>query len=106
MKYFSWILVAVFILGVRLAAAQDTAGDGVQVETGLHIVMLAKFDTPDDAEGQPLPEIDILISFRWPAELGGVENCEAFISGATFWRPANAGEMHGVMNCVDIAGDG
>lgn len=56
--------------------------------------------TPAPVAGEPAPApINGSIEFPWPTKLGGLEECQAFKSGASFWHPK--GDFHAVANCVE-----
>lgn len=74
-----------------------------QLPSGVTIIVIMSI-TPEVTEDNPEPlTLETLISFNWPLELGGMLECRAFMDGVRFWRPA--GDLHAVMNCVDVAGE-
>ena len=54
-----------------------------------------------DAEPAP-PAIDGAIEFIWPAKYGTLEDCQAFMKGASFWHPP--GDFHAIGNCKGAGG--
>jgi len=67
----------------------------------MKIFLIMLFSITALPEGDTVtPDTQGAITFEWPAELGGLEACNKFRTGASFWHPDGA--LHALGNCVEL----
>lgn len=92
------LIFPLLLLAASLIAAPTYAQD-----TSADVVLLMVFSitpTPTTEVPDP-PTIQSSIEFAWPSKYGGIDECTAFINGATWWHAS--GDASGLGRCIEGA---